>query len=71
LIDFALIMAGRSDIVGLTVQKYQEVIDGVVGRVKPSFNEEGIDEWVYAAAQTACSGAIAMCVLAAGLNLPR
>ncbi|KAI3432220.1 hypothetical protein D9Q98_003782 [Chlorella vulgaris] len=39
-------MAGRSDIVGLTVQKYQEIIDGVVGRVKPSFNEEGIDESV-------------------------
>ena len=28
----------------LTVLRYQEIIDGVVGRVKPSFNEEGIDE---------------------------
>jgi hypothetical protein len=27
-----------------TVQRYQEIIDTVVSRVKPSFNEEGIDE---------------------------
>ena len=37
-------MSGRGDLAGQTVQRYQEVIDGVVARVKPEFAQEGIDE---------------------------
>lgn len=37
-------MAGKTDIPGLTVQRYQEIIDGVVGKVRADFNQEGVDE---------------------------
>jgi len=37
-------MAARTDLAGQTVLKYQEIIDGVVARVKPEFSQEGIDE---------------------------
>lgn len=34
----------RPDLAAATVLKYQEIIDGVVARVKPEFSQEGIDE---------------------------
>lgn len=37
-------MASHKDIPGLTVQRYQEIIDSVVGKVRSDFNQEGIDE---------------------------
>ena len=37
-------MMRNNDLASLSVQRYQEVIDGVVGRVRGEFNQEGIDE---------------------------
>lgn len=37
-------MSSHKDIPGLTVQRYQEIIDGVVGKVRADFNQEGVDE---------------------------
>ena len=34
----------NKDIASQTVLRYQEIIDGVMARVKPEFAQEGIDE---------------------------
>ncbi len=47
-----------ADLAGLTVLRYQEVIDGVVSRVKPSFNEEGIDECAIGSRSAVCEATV-------------